>query len=216
MRRRRKLILLAILLIPLGLAATATVLWLSRQSVAHYERRGDELAAAGKYEAAVRVYAVAAQKAERQNARMTKGLGRVVSRALMRIRGRQDLGTGPRDRHRQAELMTKLNRALQRTRSASLDEAFQKSDRSLVLMREAFKLDPAAPGFKRIIIRPRPAGDLMWAGASYASVHGPVSSQWRRTANELTLDVIIPANTAASRYRYGMDGLRKLMKQVLT
>ncbi|OPZ26246.1 MAG: Anaphase-promoting complex, cyclosome, subunit 3 [Lentisphaerae bacterium ADurb.BinA184] len=146
MRRRRKLILLAILLIPLGLAATATVLWLSRQSVAHYERRGDELAAAGKYEAAVRVYAVAAQKAERQNARMTKGLGRVVSRALMRIRGRQDLGTGPRDRHRQAELMTKLNRALQRTRSASLDEAFQKSDRSLVLMREAFKLDPAAPG----------------------------------------------------------------------
>jgi len=58
-------------------------------------------------------------------------------------------------------------------------------------------LDPAAPGFKRIIIRPRPAGDLIWAGASYASVHGPVSSQWRRTANELTLDVIIPANTAA-------------------
>jgi RNA polymerase sigma-70 factor (ECF subfamily) len=36
------------------------------------------------------------------------------------------------------------------------------------------------------------------------------------TFAEIATALGIPANTAASRYRYGMDGLRKLTKQVLT
>jgi alpha-L-rhamnosidase len=58
--------------------------------------------------------------------------------------------------------------------------------------------DPAGPGFKKIIIRPNPVGDLQWVRASYNSLHGRIVSHWRRDANRLTLNVRIPANTTAT------------------
>jgi len=59
------------------------------------------------------------------------------------------------------------------------------------------QLDPAVPGFKRMVIRPRPAGDLTWARARYPSMYGPICSGWRRTGDGLLLSVTIPANTSA-------------------
>jgi len=58
--------------------------------------------------------------------------------------------------------------------------------------------DPAGPGFKKIIIKPAVVGDLAWVRATYNSVHGPIKSEWRRSADELTLRVTIPANTTAT------------------
>ena len=58
-------------------------------------------------------------------------------------------------------------------------------------------LDPTVPGFKRIVIRPRPTGDLSWARAEYPSMYGWIVSSWRKTENGLILDVLIPANTTA-------------------
>jgi alpha-L-rhamnosidase len=60
--------------------------------------------------------------------------------------------------------------------------------------------DPAAPGFKNVIIRPQPVGDLTWVEGSYASVHGPVSVRWDHLDGKFTLKVTIPANTTATVY----------------
>ena len=60
--------------------------------------------------------------------------------------------------------------------------------------------DPAAPGFKKIIIRPAVVGDLNWVKASYASIQGTIVSEWQRIGTNLTLHVIIPPNTTAKIY----------------
>lgn len=61
-------------------------------------------------------------------------------------------------------------------------------------------IKPAAPGFKRITIRPRPAGDLTWAKATYPSMYGEAKSAWERDGDGLTLSVTVPANTSARVY----------------
>lgn len=58
--------------------------------------------------------------------------------------------------------------------------------------------DPAAPGFKRIILHPALVGDLTWARARYDSVHGRIESSWKREGDRFTLDVTIPVNTTAT------------------
>jgi alpha-L-rhamnosidase len=60
--------------------------------------------------------------------------------------------------------------------------------------------DPDGPGFKKIIIKPQPVGDLTWAKASYDSVRGPIVSDWKRDGGKFTLNVTIPANTTATVY----------------
>jgi hypothetical protein len=59
------------------------------------------------------------------------------------------------------------------------------------------RTDPAAPGFKRIIIKPAVVGDLRWAKARYDSIHGPIVSEWERKGDVFTLNVTIPAGTTA-------------------
>jgi len=58
--------------------------------------------------------------------------------------------------------------------------------------------DPAGPGFRKIIIKPTPVGDLTWAKASYDSARGKISSEWRLEGGQFKLDVRIPANTTAT------------------
>ena len=59
-------------------------------------------------------------------------------------------------------------------------------------------LDPEAPAFKHIIIRPQPVGDLTWAKASYDSPYGRISSSWKKDTKGFHLDIEIPANTSAT------------------
>lgn len=56
-------------------------------------------------------------------------------------------------------------------------------------------LEGSSPGFKQFHIAPQPGGDLLWAKASYDSMHGPVSTHWRYEGSEWLLSVTIPANT---------------------
>ena len=58
--------------------------------------------------------------------------------------------------------------------------------------------DPEAPGFKKIIIKPEPVGDLTWVKAGYDSVHGRISSEWHKSAGQFDLQITIPANTVAT------------------
>ena len=61
-------------------------------------------------------------------------------------------------------------------------------------------LDPAAPGFKHIIIKPHLVGDLTSAKASYDSVRGRIVSDWKIKDGRFDLTVTIPANTTATVY----------------
>jgi hypothetical protein len=58
--------------------------------------------------------------------------------------------------------------------------------------------DPEGPGFKRIILRPQPVGDLAWVKAGYDSIHGKIVSDWKRKGNKFVFKVTIPANTTAT------------------
>lgn len=60
--------------------------------------------------------------------------------------------------------------------------------------------DPRAPGFKRIVIKPTPVGDMTWARACYKSIRGNIACEWRREAKQFALVVTIPANTTAMVY----------------
>jgi hypothetical protein len=62
------------------------------------------------------------------------------------------------------------------------------------------RADIASPGFRRFIIDPHPVGDLTWARASYDSIHGLISSDWKKSAGAFTLRVTIPPNTSATVY----------------
>jgi len=58
--------------------------------------------------------------------------------------------------------------------------------------------DPDAPGFRHILIRPYPAGDLTFVKASHQTPYGPILSSWKRDGGTFTLDVTIPPNTTAT------------------
>jgi alpha-L-rhamnosidase len=59
-------------------------------------------------------------------------------------------------------------------------------------------LDPAAPAFKHIIIKPNVVGDLTAARASYDSVRGRIASDWKTDKDGFHLNVTIPANATAT------------------
>lgn len=58
--------------------------------------------------------------------------------------------------------------------------------------------DPARPGFKHIILRPQPVGDLSFVAASHKCLHGMVRSAWRIENGVFRWSVTVPANTTAT------------------
>ena len=58
--------------------------------------------------------------------------------------------------------------------------------------------DPDGPGFKKIIIRPQPVGDLAWVKAAYNSVQGRIACEWHKTQSTFSLHLSIPVNTTAT------------------
>ncbi len=60
--------------------------------------------------------------------------------------------------------------------------------------------DPERPGFKGIVIHPRPGGGMTFAHATYDSLRGPIASEWRLDGGALALKTTIPANATATIY----------------
>ncbi|MEV4188739.1 alpha-L-rhamnosidase C-terminal domain-containing protein, partial [Streptosporangium canum] len=58
-------------------------------------------------------------------------------------------------------------------------------------------LAPASPGYRAIVVRPRPGGDLTWARTTHRTRHGRVEIAWRREGGDFTLEVRVPPNTRA-------------------
>jgi hypothetical protein len=54
-------------------------------------------------------------------------------------------------------------------------------------------------GYKKIVIKPTPVGDVTWAKATYDSIRGPITSDWKRDADgTFHLNVTIPPGATAT------------------
>jgi alpha-L-rhamnosidase len=60
------------------------------------------------------------------------------------------------------------------------------------------KCNPEQAGFKQIIMRPTPVGDLKFVKASYRSPHGLIISEWRKDGGTFDWQITVPANTTAA------------------
>jgi alpha-L-rhamnosidase len=58
-------------------------------------------------------------------------------------------------------------------------------------------ISQGAPGFRKIILKPQPAGDLTWAKGSYESPLGTIVSSWKAEDNRFTYDVTVPVGASA-------------------
>lgn len=56
---------------------------------------------------------------------------------------------------------------------------------------------PAAPGYARILFKPRPGGHLTAAAASLKTPYGEVAIAWQRDASRLLLRLTVPPGTEA-------------------
>jgi alpha-L-rhamnosidase len=67
-------------------------------------------------------------------------------------------------------------------------------------------LDEGQPGFKHIIMKPRPGGEIKSAKATYDSIHGEILSDWKLVKNGFDWKLSIPANTTATIHVPGKPG----------
>jgi alpha-L-rhamnosidase len=58
-------------------------------------------------------------------------------------------------------------------------------------------VDPAAPGYRRSRIAPRPGAGLTRANASLETSYGTLRSSWRLEDGRFALEVTVPPNTSA-------------------
>ena len=61
-------------------------------------------------------------------------------------------------------------------------------------------INQTTPGFKSFSIKPEIGGDLTYAKASFNSMYGEIKSGWELKDSEITMNVVIPANTKAKVY----------------
>ena len=62
------------------------------------------------------------------------------------------------------------------------------------------KSDPAQPGFKHIIMKPHPVGDLKFVKATHRSPYGLIASEWKRDGAKFDWHLTVPPNTTATVY----------------
>ncbi|HEU4329431.1 MAG TPA: glycoside hydrolase family 78 protein [Roseiflexaceae bacterium] len=74
------------------------------------------------------------------------------------------------------------------------------------LHRTVAGLAPAAPGYRRLAIRPRPGGGLASASARHRTPYGIAECAWEIGGGLLALSVVVPPNTSASVWLPGDDG----------
>ena len=60
--------------------------------------------------------------------------------------------------------------------------------------------DREQPGFKHIILKPQPVGDLASARGTYKSPYGLIESDWKVTNDQMNWHFTVPPNTTATVY----------------
>ncbi|MET7605802.1 alpha-L-rhamnosidase [Streptomyces avermitilis] len=56
---------------------------------------------------------------------------------------------------------------------------------------------PGRAGYRQVVIRPRPGGEVTSARATFASLYGPVSTRWQQRSGGFVLTCSVPPNTTA-------------------
>ncbi|MFJ3804288.1 glycoside hydrolase family 78 protein [Streptomyces sp. NPDC090088] len=65
------------------------------------------------------------------------------------------------------------------------------------LHRTVAGLAPATPGYRRLLVRPRPGGGLTHARAAHDTPYGRAEVSWTRAGGELLVEVTVPPGTTA-------------------
>jgi len=76
-------------------------------------------------------------------------------------------------------------------------------------------IDEQNPGYKHIIINPRPGGGLSSVKATHQSLYGEITSGWELEGEKLTMEVEIPANTSATIHIPGDPSLIEINSSAL-
>ncbi len=66
------------------------------------------------------------------------------------------------------------------------------------LYRVVAGIDSGEPGYRHILLYPRPGGGLTYARATYRSIQGTIESAWHYEEDGLHVEVTVPANTTAT------------------
>jgi alpha-L-rhamnosidase len=66
------------------------------------------------------------------------------------------------------------------------------------LHRSVAGLAPAAPGYRRLLIAPRPGGGLSHASAAHETPFGRAEVSWTRAGGRLEVDVLVPVGVEAT------------------
>ena len=60
------------------------------------------------------------------------------------------------------------------------------------------EIDPQHPGYKHFLLQPQPGNAFTSARGAHRSLHGQISSSWKRTDNSFEWEVTVPPNTRAT------------------
>ena len=66
------------------------------------------------------------------------------------------------------------------------------------LYRTVGGLAPATPGYRNLLIAPRPGGSLTSADTALTTGYGRARTQWTRSGTALRVNVVVPPNTTAT------------------
>lgn len=58
-------------------------------------------------------------------------------------------------------------------------------------------LSPLEPGWRKILVQPRPGGDLTWARTSHITPSGLALCEWEIIGGRLIIKVVVPVNCTA-------------------
>ena len=75
--------------------------------------------------------------------------------------------------------------------------------------------DTEQPGFKHIILKPEPVGDLTSTKATFKSLYGLISSEWKKSEATFEWNIIIPPNTTATVHVPSSDKENITLNKVL-
>ena len=65
--------------------------------------------------------------------------------------------------------------------------------------------DPAEPGYRHIIVKPTPVGNLTWASYETETPLGKASVRWEKKGGKFILKLLVPKGSRATVYMPGSD-----------
>jgi len=68
------------------------------------------------------------------------------------------------------------------------------------MFRSMLGIDSDGPGFKKIIMKPELGEGITWAKGHHDTIHGRITSDWKRDGETFLWEISIPANTTATVY----------------